>query len=357
MKLFEPYTLGNISLKNRIVMAPMTRCRAIGNIPNDLMANYYQQRSNAGLIITEGVAPSANGLGYARIPGIYSEAQTKSWKKITDAVHQTGGKIFIQLMHTGRVSHPANMEKNTEIVAPSAIALKGEMYTDQHGLQDYPQPKEMTLKDIEQAQDEFVRAAENAIAAGFDGVELHGANGYLIDQFINKSSNIRTDNYGGSVENRCRFAIETAEKVTRAIGAERTGIRISPYGTFSGMEVFEGLEDTYLYLAKELGKLKLVYIHTVDHSAMGSPVVSISVKDKIRKAFNGTIIASGGLNKEKATTILEENKAELFAFGRPYLSNPDLVYRLKNNIELNEPDYTTFYTPGEKGYTDYPSAV
>jgi N-ethylmaleimide reductase len=356
MKLFSTYKLGNLELKNRIVMAPMTRSRANGNVPNDLMATYYEQRADGGLLITEGVAPSANGLGYARIPGVYSPAQVEGWKKTTDVVHKKGGKIFMQLMHTGRASHPDNMEEGTEILAPSAVALSGEMYTDKSGMQAYPTPKEMTLEDIKQTINEYVEAAKNAIEAGFDGIELHGANGYLIDQFINTASNKRTDAYGGSKENRSRFALELAKKVSEAIGKERTGIRLSPYGVFNDMEIFEGIEEAFEYIAGELGRLKLAYIHVVDHSSMGAPEVPQSVKSKISKVFGGTIIASGGLDRNKAEAILNEDKGDLVAFARPYLANPDLVYRLQNDLPLNQPDFDTFYTPGEKGYTDYPYA-
>ena len=357
MKLFSEYQLGGMTLNNRVVMAPMTRSRAIDNIPNDLMAEYYGQRATAGLIITEGTAPSPNGLGYARIPGIFNDAQVAGWKKVTDAVHAKGGKIFIQLMHTGRVSHPANMPEGSEVVAPSAVGKTGEMYTDAHGPQPYPVAREMTLADIEHAQEEYVQASRNAIAAGFDGVELHGANGYLIDQFINTASNHREDAYGGSVEDRSRFAIEVAQKVAAAIGADKTGIRLSPYGAFNDMEIFDSLEDTFEYLAGELGKLGLTYIHIVDHSSMGAPEVKESVKTKIQNAFGGTIIASGGYdNATRAESTLNEGKGDLVAFGRPLLANPDLVHRLRNDLLLNAPDFDTFYTPGEKGYTDYPVA-
>jgi N-ethylmaleimide reductase len=354
MKLFSSYTLGNISLKNRIVMAPMTRSRANSNIPNEIMATYYSQRAGAGLIITEGIAPSANGLGYARIPGLYNEYQVDGWKRVTSAVHEAGGKIFAQLMHTGRVSHPDNMDSGTRVVAPSAITLSGEMYTDQNGMQPYPQPEAMTADDIQQAIKEYVVAAKNAINAGFDGVELHGANGYLIDQFINPASNQRTDDYGGSAENRMRFALEVATQVVAAIGKEKTGIRLSPYGAFNDMTTFEGIESFYEELARKLGAIGLTYIHIVDHSAMGAPEVPQSVKDKIRKAFGGTYIASGGMDKVKAEKILQEGQGDLVAFGRPFISNPDLVHRMKEGIEWAQPDYDTFYTPGEKGYIDYP---
>lgn len=355
--LFDSYNLKSLTLQNRIVMAPMTRSRAIDNLPNDLMAEYYAQRGNAGLIITEGIAPSANGLGYARIPGLFSEAQVEGWKTVTARVHEAGAKIFAQLMHTGRVSHPDNMAEGTEIVAPSAIAAPGEMYTDTNGPQAHPEPKAMTLEDIAQAQQEFVEAAQNALKAGFDGVEIHGANGYLLDQFLNPASNQRTDAYGGSAENRARFVLEVVEKVTAAIGAEKTGIRLSPFGVFNGMEDFEGQEAAFVALAEALRPYNLAYLHLVDHESMGAPPVGEAIKAKMRKAFDGVLIASGGLDKAKAEALLAEEKAELFAFGRDFLANPDLVERLKQDLPLNSPDFDTFYTPGEKGYTDYPTAA
>jgi N-ethylmaleimide reductase len=358
MKIFSTFNLGNIELKNRIVMAPMTRSRATtDHIPNDIMVKYYQQRAEAGLIITEGTSPSPNGVGYPRIPGIYNEAQIQGWKKITDAVHSKKGKLFLQLMHTGRVSHMDNMKPGAKIMAPSAIAMSGEMYTDSKGLQPYPVPQEMTPDDILQTQNEFVQAAVNAIEAGFDGVEIHGANGYLLDQFINPVSNHRTDDYGGSTHNRCRFSIEVAQKIGEAIGPQKTGIRLSPYGVFNDMIIFDEIQETYAYLADALKKIGLVYIHIVNHSSMGAPEVPESVQLRIRKAFDGNIIASGGLDKEKAESILNADKAELAAFGRSFLANPDLVYKMKNDLPLNNPDYDTFYVPGEKGYTDYPFAT
>lgn len=356
MILFSEYKLGGIQLKNRIVMAPLTRSRAINNLPNDIMIEYYKLRASAGLIITEGVSPSPNGLGYARMPAIYNQLQIDGWKRITDAVHENNGNIFIQIMHTGRVSHPENMPEGAEIIAPSAIQLKGNMFTDSKGMLPYPIPRKMIFEDIECAENEYVQAAINAIDAGFDGVEIHGANGYLVDQFINTASNIRTDNYGGSLENRTRFAIEIAQKIGQAIGFDKTAIRLSPYGSSNGMEIFNDLEDSYSYLAAELGKLGIVYIHVVDHSSFGTPTVTESVKTKIQKSFGGTIIASGGFDKEKAESVLNENKGDLVAFGRPFISNPDLVYKFENDLQLTEPDYDTFYTPGEEGYLDYPLA-
>lgn len=354
MKLFSEYRLGNTTLKNRIVMAPMTRSRAIDNIPNDLMAEYYGMRADGGLLITEGIAPSPNGLGYPRIPGLFNNEQVEGWKKITGAVHNNGGHIAAQLMHTGRIGHPLNMPEGGEVVGPSAIQAKGEMYTDQEGPKEHPTPREMSAEDIQKAQDEYVNAAKNAIEAGFDFVELHGANGYLIDQFINPGANQRNDDYGGSMENRSRFAIETARKVADAIGAEKTGIRLSPHGAFNDLFPFEGTDEQFTYLAQELGKLNLAYLHIVDHSSMGAPEVPEELKQNMKTAFDGTIIFSGGYDRDSAEERLQKNDG-LVAFGKPYLANPDLVERFEKGAELNQPDFDTLYTPGEKGYTDYPT--
>lgn len=353
MKLLSNYKLGSLDLENRMVMAPLTRARATDNIPNDLMVKYYTQRSGAGLIISEGTAPSANGLGYARIPGIYSEAQFEGWKKIVEAVHDNGSKIFLQIMHTGRVSHQDNMEENTRIIAPSAVALDGEMYTDQNGPQPYPVPEEMNLNDIKEAQKEFLEAAKKAMEIGFDGVEIHSANGYLADQFLNTAINKREDEYGGNIEKRSRFTLELAEMVSSEIGKERTGIRLSPFSTFNGTEVFDEMEEQFLYLTDKLNELGLAYIHLVDNSTLGSPEVESDLPNNIRERFDGSLILNGGFTKEKAENGLQEDSADLISFGRSFIANPDLVYRFENNLELNGPDYDTFYTPGEKGYTDY----
>jgi len=351
--LFTPTTLGKLQLRNRIVMAPMTRSRATGNVPNELMETYYKQRASAGLIITEGVSPSANGLGYARIPGMFSDAQVEGWKRVNDGVHAAGGKILVQLMHTGRVSHPANMAEGSKIVAPSAIALTGEMWTDSSGMQPYPVPTAMSEEDIAVAIAEYANASKRAIEAGFDGVELHGANGYLIDQFLNTATNQRTDRWGGSVENRIRFAVEVAKASAAAIGADRIGMRISPYGAFNGAVPDEKMDALYLRLVEEMNAVGLVYIHVVDHSSMGAPEVSADLKAKIRANFKGKYILSGGYDAARANADLDAQKGDLVAFGRPFISNPDLVAKLQNGTELTAPDFSTFYTPGEKGYTDY----
>ena len=355
-ELFTSTTVGDIKLKNRIVMAPMTRCRAIDNIPNDLMAGYYKQRATAGLIITEGTSPSPNGLGYARIPGIFNEKQISGWEKVTSAVHERGSKIFVQLMHTGRISHILNMPNDTEILAPSAVKAAGQMWTDAKGMQDYPTPKAMTADDIISTKAEYVTAAINAIKAGFDGVELHGANGYLLEEFLSPITNVRTDKYDGNIENRCRFVIEVATEVAAAIGKGKTGIRLSPYGLAGDMHDYPEIDATYDYLSKELNKLGIAYIHLVDHSAMGAPVVPVQIKEIIRKNFKNTLILCGGYDKESAEADLESGLCDLIGFGRPFINNPDLVERMEYNQELSQNlKLDLFYTVDEKGYTDYPN--
>jgi N-ethylmaleimide reductase len=310
-------------------------------------------RADAGLIITEGTAPSPNGIGYARIPGAYSDAQVKGWKLVTDAVHAQGGKIFMQLMHTGRVSHPDNMPAASRMLAPSELAAPGVMWTDHGGPQPHPAPEAMTEADIAQAIAEFAAAAKCAVKAGFDGVELHGANGYLIDQFLNTASNHRTDQWGGSVENRIRFAVEVCKAVAAAIGVDRLGMRISPYGVFNGMAPDAEMDALYDRLVGELNRIGLVYIHMVDHSSMGAPEVPPALKAKVRADFKGKYILSGGYDAARANADLDADCGDLVAFGRPYISNPDLVQKLQNGTPLTAPDFSTFYTPGEKGYTDY----
>ncbi|MBM9577613.1 alkene reductase [Leptospira sp. 201903070] len=353
--LFGPAQIGNLNLQNRIVMAPMTRSRALNHIPNSIMADYYSQRGSAGLIITEGTSPSPNGLGYSRIPGIFSKEQVEGWKLTTKAVHEKGAKIFIQLMHTGRVGTPVNLPKGGEVVGPSSIQVKGETWTDTKGQQPYAVPREMNSDDIKHAIGEYVQAAKNAVEAGFDGVELHAANGYLLEQFLNANSNQRTDSYGGSNENRNRFVIEVARAVSNAIGKDKVGIRISPYGVFNDTGAFDGIEEQYEILSKELNSIGLVYAHIVNHSSMGAPVVPESVIQKIRKEFKNILILSGGYDKKRAQSDLEDGKGELVAFGRPFIANPDFVIRLKKDQTFAEADQSKFYTPGAEGYSDYPS--
>ncbi len=349
--LFTPLKLGNLQLKNRVVMSPMTRNRAVGNVPNELMEKYYTARATAGLIITEGTSPSPNGLGYARIPGIFTDEQARGWRRVTDGVHKAGGRIFVQLMHTGRVCHPANMPAGSKILCPSAVAAPGEMWTDSNGLQPHPVPAAMSEAEISHTIAEYANAAKLAIEAGFDGIELHGANGYLIDQFLNTASNKRTDRWGGTIENRVRFAVEVAKACIAAIGAGRVGMRISPYGAFNGMA--PEADATYPRLIEALNVLGLLYIHVVDHSSMGAPEVSPALKANIRAAFKGKYILSGGYDLARATADLDAQRGDLVAFGRPFISNPDLVHKLRNGTALAQPNPSTFYTPGEKGYLDY----
>ena len=355
--LFTPCKLGDLELRNRVVMAPMTRSRATAaHVPTELMVTYYAQRASAGLLITEGTAPSPNGTGYARIPGLYSEEHVRAWRRVTEAVHRQGGRIFVQFMHTGRVSHPLNMPAGARILAPSAVELSGTMWTDAQGAQPYPVPAAMTEADIRQAIGEFGDAAARAVEAGFDGVELHGANGYLLDQFLNTAANRRIDSWGGAVANRLRFAVEVAARVVSGIGAARVGLRLSPYGAFNDMSPDPAMDQLYEHLADALNALGLAYIHIVDHSAMGAPPVKPEIKQALRSHFKGAVILSGGYDLARAGNDLAAGKGDLVAFGRPFISNPDLPRRLQAGLALATPDANTFYTPGEKGYTDYTPA-
>ncbi len=361
MKLFSGIQLGSNQLKNRVVMSPMTRNRAIGNIPTELMEEYYTQRAGAGLIITEGTSPSPNGLGYARIPGLFSLEQTACWGMVTEGVHSAGGKIFVQLMHCGRVANRLNLPADAELLAPSALSVSGKIWTDSQGEQPYDLPTEMTPQQIRATIGEYVQSARNAMDAGFDGVEIHGANGYLITQFLDPGSNQRTDEYGGDAVRRNRFACDVVKATVTAIGAERVGIRLSPYGLFNDMSGnYDGIGEQYLQLAQELGKMGLAYLHMVDHSAMGAPKPDPATVKGICHAFlqagGLNIILSGGYDRQRAEADLQSGAADLIAFGRPFISNPDLVERLKQGLPLAEADQSTFYSADKEGYTDYPTA-
>lgn len=350
-KLFTPFEKGSLKLKNHLVMAPMTRSRAIDNLPNELMAAYYAQRSGAGLIVTEGTSPSPEGLGYARIPGIYSEAQVAGWKKVTEAVHANGTKIFLQLMHTGRIAHVANVPGGLQPVGPSDIRAAGEIYTDSLGMQQHSVPAALTLEGMAHVITDFVNASKNAMLAGFDGVELHGANGYLLEQFLNPNVNNRTDHYGGNLINRSRFVVELVEAIAAAIGADKVGIRFSPFSQTGDQGAYEPTEvhQTYTYLASELDKIGIAYIHVSTH-----PDIPEQTYKALRSAFGNVIIFCNGLTRESAEAILQDNTADLVAFGRGFLANPDFVSRMKKNVPLNDVDFNTLYAPGEAGYTDYP---
>jgi N-ethylmaleimide reductase len=354
--LFDKFSARSLHLANHMVMAPMTRSRATPeHTPDALMATYYGQRATAGLIITEGTSPSPNGLGYPRIPGLYDAAQVNAWKATTAAVHAQSGKIFVQFMHCGRVAHVANLPMGAEVLGPGSTVCPGEMFTDTLGMQPYSPPRAMSEADITRAVNEHVTAAKLALDAGFDGVELHGANGYLIEQFLNPLVNLRTDGYGGSIEARNRMALEVARATVSAIGRDRVGIRLSPYGVFNGTGEFPEVQAQYLALAKGLSALGLIYLHLVDHSAMGAPPVPADFKLKLRAGFDGLFILSGGFDHAGAEKALIERRGDLIAFGRPFLANPDLVARMRKDAPLNAPDMATFYVPGAKGYTDYPA--
>jgi N-ethylmaleimide reductase len=325
------------------------------NTPNALMAEYYGQRAGAGLIVTEGVSPSPNGLGYARIPGLFNDAHVKGWKLSTDAVHAQGGKIVVQFMHTGRVTHMDNLPAGAEVLGPNSEVLPGEMYVDALGMQPHSPARAMTKADIDATVAEYAKAATLAIAAGFDGVELHAANGYLVEQFLNANVNQRSDEYGGSIEGRNRFALEVVRAMSAAIGPERVGVRISPYGVFNTTGPFAEVDAQYLTLVKEFSALGLLYVHQLDHSAMGAPPVPAESKAALRAAFDGPYILAGGYDAATAEAALAAKQADLIAFARPFLANPDLVERMQAKAPMNELDMTTFYTPGAKGYTDYPA--
>jgi N-ethylmaleimide reductase len=353
--LYSKTRLGPLTLQNHIVMAPLTRSRAIGNVPNELMAQYYAERASVGLIITEGTSSSPNGLGYARIPGIFSAAQIEGWKLTSAAVHAKGARIFMQLMHCGRISHPLNLPPGARVLAPSAVAAGGDMWTDAEGLKPEPVPQAMTEADIEVAIEEYAQAARNAVAAGFDGIELHSANGYLLEQFLRPNTNIRTDRYGGSIENRSRFVLEVADAAIKAIGKEKVGIRISPFGIFNNMPIYPQMEADYTYFANQLNERGLLYIHLVDHSSSGAPAIPDSMKATLRKMSHCALILSGGYDPVRAENDLKANKADLIAVGKQLLANPDLPKRWQTGAALNAPDLSTFYTAGPKGYTDYPA--
>lgn len=354
--LLNPLSKGGINVKNRVAMAPMTRCRAIGNIPNNLIATYYAQRNNGGLIITEGNAPSPNGIGYARTPGIYSNEQVEAWVNVTKETKKNETIFFTQLMHVGRVGHSANMVSGATLLAPSGISANADIWTDTQAMQKTELPKEMTNDDIEQTINEFVMASQNAIKAGFDGVELHGANGYLIEQFLNSETNIRKDGFGGSIENRAKFLLQLVEKVGNAIGFEKVGVRLSPYNQFNSMPIYSDIAEMYSYLSIALNKLNIAYLHLLDYAALVSDEGKELLK-VIRANFSNILICNGGYNKQRAEQLIDTNEADMVSFGLAYIANPDLVNRIENNYEWAQPDNNTFYTADAVGFTDYPNAI
>jgi N-ethylmaleimide reductase len=354
--LFQPGRIGDIEVSNRIFMAPLTRSRAdeaAGDIPgSEMNIEYYRQRSGAGLIISEGTQVSPVGKGYMATPGIYSDEQVEGWKKITQAVHEEGGKIIAQIWHVGRVSHPL-LTGGAQPVGPSAVAAATFAYTHE-GKVDLPVPHELTVDEIRQVVDEYRRGAANAIRAGFDGVEIHGANGYLVDQFLRDGANKRTDEYGGPVENRVRFALEVVDAVAAEIGAGRVGIRLSPV-TPSNAISDSNPQAVFGHLVEQLDKRGIAFIHFVEGATGGARDVPGFDFAWARKAFRGAYIANNGYTREMALDAVESGRADAVAFGRPFIANPDLVDRLAMDAELNAPNPKTFYTPGPAGYIDYPT--
>lgn len=353
--LFDPVRLGALDLSNRIVMAPLTRARA-GNtrIPNAMMADYYAQRATAGLIITEATAISEQGFGWSGAPGIYTEEMVKGWRGVTDAVHRKGGKIVLQLWHMGRLSHPAFQKGSTLPVAPSAIQPAG--YTrDASGKKDYVVPRALDADELPGIVADYVAATKRAMDAGFDGVEIHGANGYLLDQFIRDGANQRTDDYGGSIENRLRFPLQVVEAVAKTATPERTGIRLSPTNPNGGTKDSDPV-TTFTAAAKALNEYNLAYVHVMEPFPESGKFFEDTpyVTPDIRKSYKGNLIVNGGYDRKHGDDAIEKGLADAVAFGVPFIANPDLVERLKTGAALNTPDVPTFYSEGPKGYIDYP---
>jgi N-ethylmaleimide reductase len=361
-RAFQSAKLGELELSNRIVMAPMTRSRALGNVPNEMMAEYYRQRATAGLIISEGTSPAPEGLGYSRIPGLFTRDQADKWRLVTDAVHGRGGHIFVQLMHTGRIFHPLNLPDGAEGVAPSAVGAAGAIWTDQEQLKPHGTPRALERAELNRVRDAFIESATLARTAGFDGVELHGANGYLLEQFLNPAVNQRSDEYGGSIENRARFVLEVVRGVADAIGRDRTGVRISPWNLNGDMPHYPEIHETYSYLAAELQKIGVVYVHLIKQLKLSEPGLGARTLRAVREAFTNTLIINGGLHTvADIEGALATGDADLVSVGRPFIANPDFVERLANSAPLAAPDPATFFSPGprgfDEGFIDYPTAA
>jgi N-ethylmaleimide reductase len=345
--LFDPLTVGDIELKNRVIMAPMTRSRANDEgVQPSYAAEYYSQRASAGLIITEATNISPMAKGYVRTPGMYTQQQVQSWIPVTTAVHERGGRIFSQLFHTGRIALPDFLPDQTQPVAPSAVQAKGKNYTDE-GMKEFVMPREITVHEIEQTVRDFATAAANAISAGFDGVELHSASGYIVQQFLSTNANLRLDEYGGTIENRARFLLEVLDAMIAAVGSERVGVKFSPQIKFNDIEETDA-DVIYPYIMVKLNERKLAYIHVSDSTSEGWHA-------RLRPIYQGVYFAGAGFTKESGEALLERGDADAIVYGTKHLANPDLLERFRRNSTLNPPDQSTFYTPGEHGYTDYPT--
>ncbi len=353
LNLFSPAKLGSINLSNRIVMAPLTRNRAgAAGVPQEINITYYEQRATAGLIITEATPISEMAHGYPLLPGIYTDAQVTGWKKITDAVHAKGGKIVIQLWHVGRISHPSLLPNNALPVAPSAIKPAGQAFTYQ-GLVDYVEPRALDASELPGIVADYLHATKCALAAGFDGVEVHAANGYLLDQFLRDGSNKRADNYGGSFENRARLLMEVTEAVVAFAGADKVGVRLSPVNPFNDMNDTNP-QALFNYVTESLSRFNLAYLHVVEGGIHGGGESAPFDFAAMRKLFKGGYIANLAYDKERGNTAIGSGHADAIAYGVPFIANPDLVERFKADASLNDPDSSSFYGGSEKGYTDYP---
>ena len=355
-KLFTPISIGKIDAKNRIAMAPLTRNRADNDTDEvgEMHVDYYAQRAGAGMIITEATQISPEGKGYIKTPGIYTEAQAAAWKKVTDAVHEKGGKIVLQLWHVGRISHTSIQPAGQQPVAPSPVNAGVKTFTS-NGFEETSDPRALTLGEMPRVVNDFVNAAEMAKKAGFDGVEVHGANGYLLDQFLKTGSNQREDDYGGSVENRARLLLEVVEAVVGVWGEGRVGLRLSPFSPANGIGD-ENPQETFEYVIPKLNPFKLAYLHMVEGATGGSRELEEGQSlQALRKLFDGVYVANNGYDREMAITRVAEGKADVVAFGVPYIANPDLAERLERDADLNTPDKDTFYGGGREGYTDYPT--
>lgn len=356
--LFATAKIGSLELKNRISMAPMTRARNEDGIPNENNALYYAQRADAGLIITEGTAISDTAKGVLYIPGLYTDEQVEGWKKVTKAVHEKGSTIFTQLWHVGRVSHTSNQPGGIAPVGPSDIQAVNSFAWgyDENGKEGpvvSSKPRALSVNEIQQVVQDFANAAKNAMKAGFDGVELHGANGYLIEQFLNPFVNNRTDEYGGSIENRSRFLLEVVDAAIAAVGSEKVGIRLTPYGGLGDLPHYDEIEANYQYLAKELAKRNLVYIHLMDQLSKGSHALPDGFIERFRSWYDGVILLAGSMTRELSERLINAGTIDIAGFGEPFISNPDLVDRLENNWELTPPDRSLHYGLGNHGYTDW----
>ncbi|MDX6306858.1 MAG: N-ethylmaleimide reductase [Blastocatellia bacterium] len=344
--LFDPLRIGNLDLDNRIIMAPMTRSRASDDgIQPPYAAEYYSQRASAGLIISEATNISPLAKGYVRTPGIYTHEQIESWRPIPEAVHARGGRIFLQIFHTGRIALPDFLPEHTQPVAPSAVRAKGQNYTDE-GMKEFVTPREITKEEIAQTVRDFAAATTNAITAGFDGVELHAASGYIVQQFLTTNANLRSDEYGGSIENRARFLFEVLDAMIAAIGPERVGVKFSPNIPFNDIEEADA-DVLYPYILEWLNDRNIAYVHVADYTG--------KVHAKLRAVYQGVYFAGAGFSKESGEALVEQGGADAIVFGTKLLANPDLPERFRRNASLNEPDQSTFYVPGEHGYTDYPT--